>query len=115
MAIFYTLIAKRSNIILCDYTTHTGNFQQITMQLLTQITPDSSKTLELEDYWFHYTHQNNLLVLAMTDKNVAQKLAFQFLGDVRQTLLNQYSQHEIEAAQTYSLKTFGSEFLKPKM
>ena len=34
MPILYVLIAKKSNIVLCDYTSHTGNFQQITMQLL---------------------------------------------------------------------------------
>ena len=56
MGIFYVLIAKKNNVILCDYTSHTGNFQVITMQLLSQIVPDTSKTLELEDYFFHYTH-----------------------------------------------------------
>ena len=56
MSIFYTLVAKRQNIILCDYTTHTGNFQVVTMQVLQQIVPDTSKTLELEDFFFHYTH-----------------------------------------------------------
>ena len=79
MGIFYVLIAKKNNVILCDYTSHTGNFQVITMQLLSQIQPDTSKTLELEDYFFHYTHQNGLLILCMADKQVAQKLAFTFL------------------------------------
>ena len=34
MGIFYVIIAKKTNVILCDYTSHTGNFQEITMQLL---------------------------------------------------------------------------------
>ena len=55
MAIFYVLIAKRNNVVLADYTAHTGNFQVITMQLLEQIQPDTAKTLELEEFHFHYT------------------------------------------------------------
>ena len=115
MAIFYVLVAKKNNIILCDYTSHTGNFQVITMQLLSQIVPDTSKTLELEEYLFHYTHQNGVLVLCMADKEVTQKLAFTFLQDARQTFFETYTHREIEAATAYGLKTFGQEFLKPKM
>ena len=86
MSIFYTLVAKRNNIILCDYTTHTGNFQVVTMQVLKQIVPDTSKSLELEDYLFHYTHSNGILILCMADRGVQQKLAFSFLQDIRKAL-----------------------------
>ena len=85
------------------------------MQLLSQIVPDTSKTLELEDYLFHYTHQDGVLVLCMADKEVSQKLAFMFLQDARQTFHDTYTHREIEAAGAYALKTFGQEFLKQKM
>ena len=68
MSLYYTLVAKKNNIILCDFTEHTGNFQVITMQVLTQVTPDTCKSLELEDYLFHYTHINGILILCMADK-----------------------------------------------
>ena len=51
----------------------------------------------------------------MADKNVHQKLAFSFLAEVRKALLDQYTMREIENAQSYSLKTFGADKLKPKM
>ena len=51
----------------------------------------------------------------MADKDIAKKLAFSFLQDVRQCFIDKYSQHDIEAAKTLSLKSFGSEYLKPKM
>ena len=115
MAIFYAIVAKKNNIILCDYTSHTGNFQQITMQLLKQIQPDTCKTLELEDYMFHYTHQNGILVLCMADNQVNNKLAFTFLEDIRQLLVENYTTRDIENAKSYSLKSFGTEFIKPRM
>ena len=37
------------------------------------------------------------------------------MAEVRKALLDQYTMREIEAAQSYSLKTFGSNLLKPKM
>lgn len=85
MAILYVLVAKKSNIVMCDYTGHTGNFQQITMQLLMQVQPETSKSLELEEYMFHYINSKNLLVLCMADKQTQPKLAFSFLQDVRKT------------------------------
>ncbi len=115
MAIFYVLIAKKGNVILCDYTSHTGNFQVVTMQLIQKIQPDTSKTLELEEYLFHYTHQNGVLIMCMADKEVNQKLAFTFLQDVRQAFVDTYTSRDIENATSFSLKSFGNETLRPKM
>ena len=49
------------------------------MEVLKQVQPDSSKTLELEQYRFHYTNQNNILVMVMCNTEVHQNLAFAFL------------------------------------
>ena len=85
------------------------------MQLLNQITPGTAKTLELEDYLFHYIHENGLLTLCMADKDVAKKLAFSFLQDVRQCFLDKYSSHDIDVANGFALKSFGNIYMKPKM
>ena len=77
--------------------------------------PESSKSLELEEYMFHYINLSDLLVLCMADKKVEKKLAFTFLQDIRKTFLNTYSMHDVNSAKGYSLKSFGVEFLKPKM
>ena len=79
MPLYYALIAKKSSIVLCDFTSHTGNFQMITMQLLAQVQNDTAKTLELDDFHFHYVNHNGLLVMVMSDKDVEKKLAFMFL------------------------------------
>jgi hypothetical protein len=80
-----------------------------------QIQPDTSKSLELEDFMFHYIEMKGVLTLCMADKNVAKKLAFTFLQDIRKTFEETYSYHDIEAAKGYSLKSFGVEYLKPKL
>lgn len=70
MPIYYGLVAKRPNIILAEFTEYNGNFQQITMQLMQRITPDTKKTFELEDFLFHYINEDGLTVLCMTDKAI---------------------------------------------
>ena len=51
----------------------------------------------------------------MADKECTQKLAFTFLQDLRQKFFDIYTPHEIENAKSYSLKSFGFEWVKPKM
>ena len=51
----------------------------------------------------------------MADKEVSQNLAFTFLQDCRKSFFEVYSHRDIENATAYGLKTFGSEYLKPKM
>ena len=53
--------------------------------------------------------------MAMCDKTVEKKLAFMFIQDVRKTFLEIYTPREIDLAKGYSLKSFGSQYIKPKM
>ena len=64
---------------------------------------------------FHYINMKGILTLCMADKTVAKKLAFTFLQDIRKTFEETYSHHDIEEAKGYQLKSFGVEYLKPKM
>jgi len=68
MSIYYVLVAKRNDMILVDYTEYSGNFQQITIDLMKRIEPDSKKTFELSEYLFHYINEDGLTVLCMTNK-----------------------------------------------
>ena len=71
--------------------------------------------MELDDFHFHYINENGLLIMAMCDKTVEKKLAFMFIQDVRKTFLEIYTPREIDLAKGYSLKSFGSQYIKPKM
>ena len=46
MEIIYTLISRSSKIILCDYTEYSGNFQQISLVLLSKIKKNSKCEVE---------------------------------------------------------------------
>ena len=49
MPIYYAVIVKKRDVVLCEYTDYSGNFQQLTRQLFSKIEPDSKKTFELEE------------------------------------------------------------------
>ena len=106
MPIYYSLIAKKNNIILSEYTEYAGNFQQYTMQLMNRIQPETKKTFELEEFLFHYINEDGLTVMCMTDKAIQKKIAFAFMQDVKKTLVSTYSARELENARAYQLTTF---------
>ncbi len=114
MTIFYAVIAKKKNIILCEYTEYSGNFQQYTMQLISRIEPESKKTFELEEFFFHYINEDGLTVLCMTDKTIQKKVPFAFMQDLKKTLLSTYNPREIENAKAYQLTTY-TEKIREKM
>ena len=62
MSIFYILVAKRNDMILVDYTDYSGNFQQIKIDIMKRIEPDTQKTFELSDYHFHFNNEKQLTV-----------------------------------------------------
>mmetsp|Transcript_2915 Transcript_2915/g.4951 ORF Transcript_2915/g.4951 Transcript_2915/m.4951 type:complete len:88 (+) Transcript_2915:202-465(+) len=51
----------------------------------------------------------------MCERDTEQRRAFTFLEDVRQRFLDTYTSKDIEIAKSYSLKSFGSEVLKPRL
>lgn len=114
MPIYYGLVAKKSNIILSEFTEYNGNFQQITMQLMQRVEPETKKTFELEDFLFHYINEDGITILCMTDKAIQKKIPFAFMQDLKKTLIASYSPRELENAKAYSLSTF-TEKIREKM
>ena len=114
MSIFYVLVAKRNDMILVDFTEYSGNFQQITIDIMKRIEPETKKTFELSDYLFHYINEDQLTVMCMTSKQTQSRLAFTFLADVRKKLYEDYNSYELENAKAFGLKTFSPQ-LKEKM
>lgn len=48
MSILYALIAKEPDVVLCEYTDYSGNFQQITRILLRKIKKESKYTIDYD-------------------------------------------------------------------
>lgn len=113
MPIYYSLVAKKNNIVLSEYTEYSGNFQQYTMQLMNRIEADTKKTFELEDFLFHYINEDGITIMCMTDKAIQKKIAFAFMQDVKKSLINTYTLRELENAKAYALPTF-TETLREK-
>lgn len=114
MPIYYALVAKRSNIILTEYSEYTGNFQQYTMQLMNRVEPETKKTFELEEFFFHYINEEGITVMCMSDKAMQKQFVFAFMHDVKKTLCSTYTVRELENAKAFSLATF-TEKLREKM
>jgi len=71
-----------------------------------RIEPETKKTFELEDFFFHYINEEGLTLLCMTDKKLNKKVAFAFLSDLRKDLMQTYTPRELENAKAYGLSTF---------
>lgn len=48
MSILYALIAKEPDVVLCEYTDYSGNFQQITRIILRKIKKESKYTIDYD-------------------------------------------------------------------
>lgn len=71
-----------------------------------RIQENTMKTFELTEYFFHYINEFGISVLCMTDKKFERKVSFAFLNDVKKTLLEDYTQRDLELARENSLNTF---------
>ena len=76
MPIYYSLVGKSqsgNNIILCDFTTYVGTFTDICSKLMPRIEPNTMKTWELDEFYFHYINEEGIIILCMTDKEYKRK------------------------------------------
>ena len=117
MPLYYTLIGKSdrgTQFVLCDFTSYVGNFHDITTKLMPRIEPNTMKTWELDEFFFHYINEDGITLLCMTDKGYKRKQAFAFLQDLKKALMRRYSSFELDRAGAHSLNTF-SETIREKM
>ena len=98
MPIYYCLLAKEGNVVLCDYSSYSGNFSDVAESILERVQPNSMKTIELEEQSFHYLNDENITALCMADKKFNRKQAFAFLQDTKKALLEYYTTRDLERA-----------------
>ena len=134
MSIFYALIAKNFDVILSEYTEHTGNFQQITRILLYKIKANHSNNENNQgiyhiqndnNYLFNYIIKNNIIFLCMSfndigsnynnapinystndNNNNNQNLICAFLLDIIKFFYTEYTPLEIEKFKSYEIQEF---------
>ena len=106
MSIIYSLIARSTDIVLCEYTEFAGNFQQVTRVLLRKATKKNTRFIfPYDKYKFHYLNENEITYLCMSD-NFEDAYAFSFLSDVRKKFLQQYDIDRLSSSTAYSLTEF---------
>ena len=134
MSIFYALIAKNFDVILSEYTEHTGNFQQITRILLYKIKANHSNNennqgiyhLQYDNnYLFNYIIKDNIIFLCMQfndignnysnapinystndNNNINQNLICAFLLDIIKFFYTEYTPLEIDKFKSYEIQEF---------
>ena len=67
MSLFYALIAKSFDIVLCEYTDYSGNFQQISRMLLRKIQKNTKLTVNYDKYKFVIDCNSNECVTGATE------------------------------------------------
>jgi len=74
MPIYYALVGKsQENTVLTDYTSYIGSFQTITQKLMPRVQMNTMKTLETDEFFFHYINDEGIMVVCMTDKAFKRK------------------------------------------
>ena len=105
MSIFYALISKNNDVVLCEHTEYSGNFQQITRMLLRKIKPNVKLTIEYDKYKYHYLNENGITYLCMSE-NYNDELSFSFLFDLKKIFLQKYNLNSIQYFSAYELENF---------
>ncbi|EEB18133.1 vAMP-7, putative [Pediculus humanus corporis] len=114
MTILYSVIS-RGITILTKYASCTGNFQEVTEQILKQISPEDSKlTYSHDNYLFHYISENGIIYMCITDDEFERSRAFLFLNEIKNKFNSMFGT-KAQTAIAYSLDSEFSRVLANQM
>mmetsp|Transcript_1684 Transcript_1684/g.2724 ORF Transcript_1684/g.2724 Transcript_1684/m.2724 type:complete len:217 (+) Transcript_1684:87-737(+) len=107
MAIVYGLVSRGSTVF-CEYTTQSGNFQQITRNILQQFdtSGDGKHSYTYDDHIFHMIVDHGIIYLAMASAEFERRVAFVFLEDIKERFEDKYSEVVATAVAYEMNKTF---------
>lgn len=106
--IIYTLVSRGSDV-LAEHTERTGNFEQVTRQLLKRI-PAENKIMSYvypkEKFVFHYMVDDGITYLCMADESMGRKVPFRFLEDIKNKFVDTFG----DRAKTAIAYSFNPDF-----
>lgn len=86
MPILYSVVA-RGTTILAKYASCTGNFDEVTENILTKIPPQNDKlTYSQGQYLFHYICENNIIYMCTTDAVSNQRYIYTHICPLKKYL-----------------------------
>eukprot|EP01015_Nassula_variabilis_P003901 TRINITY_DN1266_c0_g1_i11.p1 TRINITY_DN1266_c0_g1~~TRINITY_DN1266_c0_g1_i11.p1 ORF type:complete len:220 (+),score=18.59 TRINITY_DN1266_c0_g1_i11:62-721(+) len=116
MSIIYTVVARGKDVVLAEYNTASGNFPQITRNILRKVPNNISITYtQGNQYTFHVINEDDFSYLCMTEIKFERRLAFLFLQHIREAFLEKYAESERRDAIQYALNNSFSNTIRQKM
>ncbi|CAL7936901.1 unnamed protein product [Xylocopa violacea] len=104
MPILYSVVA-RGTTILAKHATCTGNFDEVTDNILGTIPPQNDNlTYSQGQYLFHYICEDNIIYMCITDDEFQRSRAFLYLTEIKRRFLAAYGQ-EAQTAVAYAMNT----------
>jgi hypothetical protein len=92
MSIVYALIAKDKDMALTTAQIASGNFPQITQEVLRNIYPDTEESFKYNPkYRFTYISEDSLTYICLHDTGYRVQLAKKFLRELKEKFLEKYS------------------------
>ncbi|XP_017958675.1 vesicle-associated membrane protein 7 [Drosophila navojoa] len=114
MPILYSVIA-RGTTVLAKFAECVGNFAEVTEQILGRIGVHNHKmTYTHGDYLIHYTCENKIIYMCITDNEFERSRAFLFLADIKQKFIHTYGL-QVATAIAYAMNTEFSKVLSQQM
>lgn len=121
--ILYVVIARKKKTVLCEYAQYTGNFEQISIKIITQLNLIPEKRfysiVQYDDYELYAFVDNEYIFLAIVDKshtaitlncgpneNEWQDCSYylyEFLYSLKEELYKKYTETELKQSHAYSL------------
>jgi len=90
MPIIYSVIA-RGPVILAEYASSRGNFDQVAKRILEKIpNSDSKMSYVYERHIFHYSVNDQITFLCMADEEFGRRIPFAYLEDLKNRFQSTY-------------------------
>ncbi|XP_029036195.1 vesicle-associated membrane protein 7 [Osmia bicornis bicornis] len=108
MPILYSVVA-RGPVVLAKYAACTGNFEEVTENILAKIPPQNDRlTYSQGPYRFHYICEDNIIYMCITDDDFQKSRAFLYLTEIKRRFIAVYDQ----GAQTAVAYAMNSDFAR---
>ncbi|XP_030373708.1 vesicle-associated membrane protein 7 [Scaptodrosophila lebanonensis] len=113
--LLYSVIA-RGTTVLAKYAECVGNFAEVTEQIINRIDlqQNHKTTITHGEYLIHYSCDNKIIYMCITDNEFDRSRAFLFLTDIKQKFIQTYGL-QVATAIAYAMNTEFSKVISERM
>jgi len=115
MPVFYSVVA-RGTVVLCDYASRSGNFERVTLSLLSNVPRyDTKISYSADQYMVHVLVETPFTYLCIADEYFSKERAYQFLLEIKRRFCAGSIYQRAQNARAYELRREFSLVLKNEM